>query len=261
MSAPWNGPGQTGDDWLEALDRAGRVGPPAAREGLLADMAELNGPTFSAGDLHAAVRDFYQRTASYRLEVWSQWSAAFAPGGELIARLFGRRVQQLALPVQPLATSRGMTSTVRVVTTRDGRREGAAWLRTLRSDGSAVYSGFYQVGRLPGVRQPVVKVSFPLEEGSVQVFLTPTVDPADGSLWLSSRSSRFGEDGTYVVVRVGRGWHAAQVKLRETFHVFVDAEGTLRTDHTLRVARWEALRLHYRLETQVAGVRTSSQAG
>lgn len=125
---------------------------------------------------------------------------------------------------------------------------------------SPVYSGFYQVGRLPGVQQPVVKVSFPHEEGSVQVFLTPTVDAADGSLWLSSRSRRFGEDGTYVVVRVGRGWHAAQVKLRETFHVFVDAEGTLRTDHTLRVGRWEALRLHYRLGAEIAGERTSNGA-
>lgn len=95
----------------------------------------------------------------------------------------------------------------------------------------------------------------------MQVFLTPAVDPADGCLWLSSRSSRFGEDGTYVVVRVGRGWHAAQIKLRETFHVYVDAEGTLRTDHTLRVARWEARRLHYRLEAQIAGDRTSSGAG
>ena len=107
------------------------------------------------------------------MEVWSQWNALFAPGGDLIARLWGRRVGQLALPVEPLSVSRGMASTVRVVDDEHGDRVGAAWVRDLKSDGSKVYSGFYRVGRLPGNEQPHVHVSFPLESGSVQVFLTP----------------------------------------------------------------------------------------
>ena len=49
---------------------------------------------------------------------WSQWSTAFAPGGEFIARGWGRRVQQLALPMRPLAVSRGMASDVRIVEDR-----------------------------------------------------------------------------------------------------------------------------------------------
>ncbi|MDT5149579.1 MAG: hypothetical protein QOI01_1312 [Mycobacterium sp.] len=117
-------------------------------------------------------------------EVWSQWNALFAPGGELFARVWGRRVEQLALPVQPLSVSRGMSSVVRVVhdveTGDAGTRAGAAWLRNLRSDGSRVYSGYYRVGRLPGNRQPRVYVSFPLESDSIQVYLAPRDDP-DGS--------------------------------------------------------------------------------
>ena len=38
-----------------------------------------------------------------------------APGGEFIARMWGQRVEQLALPVAPLSASRGMASTVRIV--------------------------------------------------------------------------------------------------------------------------------------------------
>jgi hypothetical protein len=38
--------------------------------------------------------------------------------------------------------------------------------------------------------------------------------------------------------------------LRETFHVFTDDEGVLRTDHWLKVGRWKALQLHYRLDPQ-----------
>jgi hypothetical protein len=156
-------------------------------------------------------------------------------------------VEQLALPVQPLSVSRGMSSVVRVVEDDDGNRAGAAWLRNLRSDGSKVYSGYYRAGRLPGNPQPRVYVSFPLESGSIQVYLAPRNDP-DGSLWLESHSHTFGGDGAYAVVRFGDRWYAALTPIRETFHVFVDDEGVLRTDHEFRLGRWQVLRLHYRLD-------------
>jgi hypothetical protein len=252
LHSPHNERGSVGDDWLDALQAAGRVRAASPDDGLLETMSALDGPEFSAADVDPQVRHFYEHTASWRMEVWSQWNAVFAPAGELIARLWGRRVEQLALPVQPLAVSRGMSSAVRVVEDEHGRRYGAAWLRALRSDGSKVYSGFYRVDRPPMSAQPHVKVAFPLENGSVQVYLTPHND-ADGSFWLHSRSARFGADGAYSVVHVGGKWHAAQVPLRETFHVFTDDEGLLRTDHWLKIGRWQALRLHYRLERTSSG--------
>lgn len=246
LDSPHNARGGIGDDWLTALERNGQVRPPDARDGLMESMADLNGPQFDASRLDARIRDFYEHTASWRMEVWSQWNALFAPGGELFARVWGRRVEQLALPVQPLSVSRGMSSVVRIVE-RDGARAGAAWLRNLRSDGSRVYSGYYRVGRLPSNAQPHVHVSFPLESGSIQVYLAPRNDP-DGSFWLESRSHSFGGDGAYAVVRLGDRWYASLTPLRETFHVFLDDEGVLRTDHWLRLGRWQALRLHYRLD-------------
>jgi hypothetical protein len=247
LAAPCNGPGGTGDDWLDALEAKGRVRDPSPDDGLLDTIAALDGPLFDSTLVDGRVRDFYEHTASWRMEVWSQWSGFFAPAGELIARVWGRRVGQLALPVQPLAVSRGMGSTVRIVEDHEGNRLGAAWLRTLRSDGSKVYSGFYRVSGLPGNAQPRVKVAFPLEEGSIQIFLTPRNDP-DGSFWLHSSSKAFNTDGAYAVVRVGGRWFAAQFPLREKFHVYTDEHGVLRTDHWLRLGRWQVLRLHYRLD-------------
>jgi len=247
LDSPTNAIEARGDAWLDALDRAGRVRAPNSGDGLLPSLSALDGPEFSATQVDDRVRDFYEHTASWRMEVWSGWSTLFAPGGELIARVWGRRIGQLALPVQPLSVSRGMASSVRIVDDAAGGRAGAAWLRTLRSDGSKVYSGFYRVARLPGNDQPHVHVSFPLESGSVQVFLTPRAD-ADGSFWLHSRSASFGADGAYAVVRFGDRWYAAQPPLRETFHVFTDSDGVLRTDHWLRLGHWQALQLHYRLD-------------
>ena len=158
---------------------------------------------------------------------------------------FGHRVEQLALPVRPLATSRGLTSTIRIVTRPDGRRLGAAWIRTLVLDGSQVFSGLYRSGWLPTTSAPVVHVTFPLELGNVQVFLRPEV--RDGSLWLRSAGLDFGHPGAYVLSRVGERNHVAKIPINEEFHVFVDDHDTLRCDHWLRLGRASALQLHYRL--------------
>lgn len=239
---------QVGDGWLSTA--AADVGA-TLREypdaGLLADLAQLDGPDFEAADLRPAVRDFYQRTAAWRMEVWTQWTAAFQPGGELISRLFGRRVQQLALPIRPLDVAHGVDSRVVVIAGPDGTQQAAGWIRSLRSTGEVFYSGCYSTRTLPGSRQPSVHVAFPLEEGNIQVFLRPSVSPT-GALQLASDPGGFGENGAYVVVRgADGGCHAARVPIHETFRIYVDDEGVLRTDHILRLWSATVLRLHYKL--------------
>lgn len=250
LDAPSCGPGPIGASWLAA--EAERVGC-AVREdvaggGLMASMSILDGAGFRAADLDATVRHFYEHTSSWRMEVWAQWSAPFQPGGELISRLFGRRVQQLALPTRPLDVAHGMDSHVVHLIDANGKQHAAGWLRTLSATGEFVYSGCYSARLLPGSEQPSVHVAFPLELGNVQVFLRPSVQP-DGSLLLSSPAGTFGDDGAYVVVREASGRaHAARIPIHERFHVYRDQRGVLRTDHELRLYRALALRLHYRLE-------------
>lgn len=70
------------------------------------------------------VRDFYDHTASWGLDVWSQWNTLFASGGEVIAPIWGRRVEQPALPVTSMSVSHRMASAVRVVDDENGERAG-----------------------------------------------------------------------------------------------------------------------------------------
>ncbi|MEW1952017.1 hypothetical protein [Terrabacter sp. NPDC080008] len=121
----------------------------------------------------------------------------------------------------------------------------AGWLRTLRSTGEYVYSGCYSARPLPGETQPSVHVAFPLEHGNVQVFLKPRA-LAGGGLELDSPAGQFGGNGAYVKVDEG-GTHATRVPIHETFTLYVDEEGTLRTDHNLRLWSASVLRLHYKL--------------
>lgn len=247
LNAPIQRTSLVGDGWV--ADAAAEVGGRTVENvhcGLLPDLSVLDGDGFRAADLHPLVRDFYQATAGWRMDVWTQWSAVFRPFGAAVTGLFGRRVQQLALPARPLDTAHGMDSRVIAVLDADGRQRFAAWLRTLRATGEYVYSGCYTTTRLPGAGRPSVHVSFPLEQGAVQVFLRPSVLPG-GGLRLSSPAGRFGQDGAYVLVRHGSVHHAARIPLHEEFRVFVDEEGVLRTDHVLRLWSATALRLHYRM--------------
>jgi hypothetical protein len=247
LAAPMHDGQTIGDAWLHAAAAAhdGFVRERAEDAGLLADMAHLDGPDFTAADLHPEIRDFYEHTAAWRMEVWTQWNPVFRLGGELISRYFGRRVQQLALPTRPLEVAHRMDSRVATIVGPDGDQRAAAWMRTLRTTGEYVYSGCYSSRRMPGSTQPVVHVAFPLEAGNVQVFLRPRVLDG-GALELSSPAGRFGDLGAYVVVE-DRGTHAARVPVHETFQVYVDREGVLRTDHLLCLWSARVLRLHYKL--------------
>jgi hypothetical protein len=248
LTAPSHSEALVGDRWLDDAARAlgGAVDEGAVSAGLLPDMSALDGPLFRAAELAPAVRDFYEHTALWRMEVWTQWSPVFQPGGEAIARVWGRRVQQLALPTHPLDVARGIDSRVVSIVDAQGHQQAAAWIRTLRSTGEHVFSGYYTSQRLPASEQPSVHVTFPLESGNVQVFLQPRV-VGGGGLMLSSPPGPFGSDGAYVVVEDAGERFAARAPIHETFHVYVDAEGVLRTDHVLKLWSAVVVRLHYKL--------------
>ncbi len=251
LRAPTSGSPKVTDEWLqtEAAYHGGGLSEDDPGAGLLPSMTLLDGPGFNAARLRPEIRDFYEHTAAWRLEVWTGWSPLLWPAGELVARLYGRRVEQLALPMRPLDVAHGMDSRITVIRDRDGRQVSAAWMRTLRSSGRNVFSGNYSTCTLPGADRPSVHVAFPLESGNVQVLLRPTVTD-EGGLLLESPRGEFGQDGAYVVVRDGRDDrdYAARAPLHETFHVYVDDRGVLRTDHELRLRTTPAVRLHYKLE-------------
>lgn len=135
LDAPCGGAATIGAEWFESAATAlgGCVDRDAADAGLVADLTVLDGPDFSAASLHPLVREFYEHSARFRLEAWSQWSPFFAPGGMVVTQVFGRRIQQLALPVRPLDLARGMDSQVVPVMDATGHQRWAGWIRRLRS--------------------------------------------------------------------------------------------------------------------------------
>ncbi|MGU3498831.1 hypothetical protein [Mycobacterium sp. C31M] len=243
--------GDGADDWLaaEATRRGGTLVEDDPDAGLQPSLSVLAGPGFDPAAVHRLIHDFYTHTARWRMEVWSSWSPLFWPAGELVSRLFGRRVQQLALPMRPLDVAYGMEGRVSVISDATGAQVAAGWVRTLRRNGDTVFSGCYSRRTLPGAPTPSVHVTFPLEDGNVQVFLQPQ-NRRGGGLRLVSPPGGWGADGAYVLVRDGGRHFARRVPLHETFDLYLDDEGVLRTDHVLRIGNLTAVRLHYKLERQ-----------
>ncbi|MDP8927624.1 MAG: hypothetical protein M3O70_03360 [Actinomycetota bacterium] len=249
LDGPVGSPDGIGDDWIhQHARRANALLVEEADGGLIPDMGVLDGAGFRAAALHSEVRDFYQRTAGWKLDVWSRWARWAEPGGRAINAIFARRLRQLSLLMDPLDVAYGMDSRVVAVKTAEDSHLGTVWQRTLRATGGTVFGGFYGIVSLPASIRPSIRVVFPLPNGSVTVFLRPEVTPR-GGLLLTSPSGRFGDDGAYLVVRPDasdRGW-ARRIPLPERFHVFVDDDQQLRCDHELRLGPVEILRLHYRL--------------
>jgi hypothetical protein len=256
LECPMGSPGRIGQEFYAQLAQQESLQIEASDDaGLLDDFNALRGSQFNPALVHPGIRDFYERTSCYRMEAWSEVG--------LLSRLFlwflitfvSRRMDQLNFPVSSLELAGGMTSGVLpMVRTSTGARVYTGWLRRLASDGRVIYAGLYSIGRPANFPDPCVKVSFPVPLGSATVFLRPEALP-DRSFRLISSGSGFGEPGFYRMIDSGpEHWTVRYIRtLREFFHVYVDREGTLRTEHRVCFLGLTVLRLHYRMERIVDG--------
>jgi hypothetical protein len=224
--------------------------PPNA--GLLEHFNVLRGPNFNPEAVHPAIRHFYEHAAEYQLDVWSEVSLTGRLFLWLLVEFISRRMDQLNFPISSLEVAKGMTSeVVQLVEPSSGRIVNTGWLRRLKSSGRVIYAGLYSATQLPDEAGPCVKVTFPCR-GSANVYLAP-VAHADGSFGLVSSGSAFGRTGFYRMIDGGPDHYIVRHvrSLRELFHVYVDAEEVLRTDHTVFFLGLSIIRLHYKM-TRVA---------
>lgn len=83
LDAPMSRSPKVTTEWLaaEAARHGGVLEQDDPDAGLLPSMAVLDGPGFAARRLRPEIRDFYEHTAAWRIEVWTGWSPLFWPGG------------------------------------------------------------------------------------------------------------------------------------------------------------------------------------
>lgn len=195
--------------------------------------------------LNPRISHFYEHTKQYKLDVWSQWYRPLRFFAFVLIRGVSRDMNQLNIPLEPLETSRGMSSDVLQLRDVEGKLQYACWLRQSILSGKVVYAGFYS--HIEHENRKYVRVIFPLPGGNATVVLSVHVQE-DGSVKLLSDGQSGGIGGYYRVRR--KNDHSVKVKhipLTESIHVFEDAEGTLRTDHIFWFLGIKMLHLHYKI--------------
>jgi hypothetical protein len=221
----------------------------SASAGLLASFDDLRSDRFDSTKIDPRIRCFYERTAAYDLDAWSQVGTLARPLLWGLVTLVSRRMDQLVFPLSPLELSGGMgNEIVELVDKASGKRVYTGWRRTLLRNKSIIYAGLYSTTVPPIYGRPCVKVTFPVRRGSAAVILRPEAQD-DGSFRLVAEGKGFGDPGFYRIVSTGPSrWSVRYLpRLSENFHIYVPADGTLRTEHNIHILGMPVLTLHYKM--------------
>ncbi|MFC7245317.1 hypothetical protein ACFQO7_22820 [Catellatospora aurea] len=234
-------------------DLAERLGgehrPDHADIGIVASLDELAGPGFDPSGADPLVREFYEHTTRFTLDIEPRWRAWVRPGYLLYRHLLARPLGQADVPMNQRETQRGVRSRIDTVSV-GGEITVRGWIRSYADTDEPIYVGVYTTYRHDG--RGYVSVGFPLPQASFTATLEPRTRPG-GGLVLTSRS-RLDQPGhylTFVDPADGRLTAMAVHGFAEDLDVYVQG-GQLRAEHAFRVFGLPFLVLHYRISRKSA---------
>src|SRR6185503_9981921 len=129
------------------------------------------------------VREFYEHTTRFTLDIVPQWRLWVRPGYLLYRTVVARPLGQANVPMNQREIQRGVNSRIDTVTSDDGTVT-RAWIRSLADTDQPIYVGVYTTYR-HGDRG-YVSVGFPLPEASFTATLAPRARPGGGLVLTSS---------------------------------------------------------------------------
>ena len=231
-------------DLAEVL--GGEYQPDAADVGIVASLDELAGPGFDPAAVDPGVREFYEHTTRFALDIVPQWRLWVRPGYLLYRSVVARPLGQANVPMNQRETQRGIRSRIDTISRAgDSVISIRGWIRSFVDTDEPIYVGIYTTYRRDG--HGYVSVGFPLPQASFTATLAPRARP-DGGLVLTSRSEldQPGHYLTYVDERTGELTTLAVGGFAEQLDVYV-AEDQVRAEHRFWLFGFPFLVLHYRM--------------
>jgi hypothetical protein len=219
--------------------------------GIVASLDELAGPQFAPAAVDARVREFYEHTTRFTLDIVPQWRLWVRPGYLLYRTLLARPLGQASVPMNQREAQRGVRGRIDTITpAQDHVVAVRGWIRSYADDDEPIYVGIYTTYRHGG--RGYVSVGFPLPQASFTATLVPLARPG-GGLVLSSRSDldQPGHYLTYVDPATRELTALAVHGFAEQLDVYVQ-DDELRAEHAFWVFGLPFLVLHYRLHRKPA---------
>jgi hypothetical protein len=228
----------------------GTYTPDVADIGIVASLDALAGPSFDPAGVDPLVREFYEHTTRFALDIVPEWRMWVRPGYLLYRTLLARPLGQANVPMSQREAQRGVRSRIDTITGLPGRSETIrGWIRSAADTGEPIYVGIYTTYRHSGYGY--VSVGFPLPQASFTATLAPSARPGAGNrqgLVLNSRSE-LDQPGHYLTYIDPVSSDLTTLGVRgfaERLDVFVDG-GELRAEHAFWVFGFPFLVLHYRM--------------
>ena len=215
--------------------------------GIVASLDELKGPGFGPAAVHPLVREFYEHTTRFTLDIVPEWRLWVRPGYLLYLTLLARPLGQASVPMNQRAAHRGVRSRIDTVTSAPNAPAVIrGWIRSYADTGDPIYVGIYTTYRHEGMGY--VSVGFPLPQASFTATLEPRARPG-GGLVLDSRggTAQSGHYLTYIDPATSDLTVLAVHGFAERLDVYVDQAGELRAEHAFAVFGIPFLVLHYRM--------------
>jgi len=235
----------------------GTYAPDVQDIGIVASLDELAGPSFDPAGVDPLVREFYEHTTRFALDIVPQWRLWVRPGYLLYRTLLARPLGQANVPMSQREAQRGVRSRIDTISDVDGAVSVRGWIRSRADTGEPIYVGIYTTYRHEG--RGYVSVGFPLPQASFTATLLPQARPGAGNgpgngpgngqgLVLDSRSEldQPGHYLTYIDAETAELTTAAVRGFAERLDVYVEA-GELRAEHAFWVFGFPFLVLHYRM--------------
>ncbi|HUB20767.1 MAG TPA: hypothetical protein VMA97_00005, partial [Streptosporangiaceae bacterium] len=164
----------------------GTYTPDVADIGIVASLDELAGPSFDPAAVDPLVREFYEHTTRFALDIVPEWRMWVRPGYLMYRTLVARPLGQANVPMSQREAQRGVRSRIDTITgLPDGAFPIRGWIRSAADTGAPIYVGIYTTYRRAG--HGYVSVGFPLPQASFTATLAPSARPG-GGLVLNSRS-------------------------------------------------------------------------
>jgi hypothetical protein len=238
----------------ELAERLGRDYRRDAQDiGIIDSVDELEGPQFEPALVHPLVREFYEHTTRFKLDIVPKWRAWARPGYLLYSMLLARPLGQANVPMNQRQALRGVHSRIDTIAPgEEGEPLLRGWLRSFADDDEPIYVGVYTTYRHE--ERGYVRVGFPLPEMNFTATLIP-LHRNDGGLTLTSRSELSDQPGhylTYINRENGELTSAVVRGFAEQLEVYV-RDGELVAEHAFRVFGLPFLVLNYRIERKPGG--------
>lgn len=242
-----------GTDYVRALAEAtgGTYQQATPDIGIIADLDTLTGPDFDSAGVDPLVREFYEHTTRFTLDIVPHWQTWVRPGYLLYRTLIARPLGQANVPMNQRETQHGVHSRIDTITNPDTTAISTrGWIRSYASTGAPIYVGIYTTYRHND--RGYVSVGFPLPQANFTATLAPR-QRDDGGLRLTSAGGD-GQTGHYLsyIDAGSRDLSTLAVHgFTETLDVHLE-NGELRADHAFTLFGLPFLTLEYRITRKPA---------